>query len=263
MSVLEECDELLESLAEEIEPHLLLYRDSMERMVRGEKPLSTFSMTSFFPKIESIRIGIFSVLEREEFYSSNILLRSLIEHLVKAQYLFFKTIKSDDDEIGIDYWLFGQDQERLDYAKALEASYSLIGVRSEVSPLETLKGMGVIDSDKSATQIRKRTEQFQYKNMTHYIADKLGTKDSGEAPFLTSIFPKYAQLSSSVHGGPASVFDGEGCEEAATEAVNIATFSTLYIRWLSLVLIYQTDQSVGPLLNLASKYLHQFTRHTK
>ena len=211
--------------------------------------------------MESIRIGIFELAKIEEYYSLNILYRSLVEHFIKAQYIWMSAVSSKDDTIGIDYWLFGKDQEIIDYAKALQHSYSLIGITPETSPVETLKNMGVISKGKSATQIRKKSEQFKYKNMVLFISEFLKTKDSGAAPVLTSIFPRYSELSSCVHGGPESVGAHEKGPEVIKEILEMAAFSSLYTRWTAFVLIYQYEKNVEPLCQITQRYLHKYTGH--
>lgn len=261
MDNLYEIEGFLEDLAEEIEPHLDLIPEFLSTLKETDKPLSIFSMTSFFPKIESIRLGIFEVAKIEEYYSLNILYRSLIEHFIKAQYIFMKTVENKDDEIGIDYWVFGRDQENIDYAKALSQSYGLIGINPEKEPMDALKEIGVLSKEKSASLIRKKTDQFKYKNMTHYIADQINTKETGVAPILGSIFPRYSELSSCVHGGPDSVSSHENGPASITEILEMATFSSLYTRWSSLILFYQYSEKVEPLCQITQKYLHQFAGH--
>lgn len=263
MDNLYEIEGFLEDLAEEIEPHLDLIPEFLTTLKETDKPLSIFSMTSFFPRIESIRLGIFEVAKIEEYYSLNILYRSLIEHFIKAQYIWMKTLENKDDEVGIDYWVFGRDQENIDYSKALSQSYGLIGVIPEKAPMDILKEMGVLSSEKSASLVRKKTDQFKYKNMVHYIADQINTKGTGIAPILSSIFPRYSELSSCVHGGPASVASHEYGPASVTEILEMATFSSLYTRWSSLILFYQYNKDVEPMCQITQKYLHQFTRHNK
>ncbi len=263
MEELFELEDLLEELAEEIEPHLQLIPEFLSKIKDTDKPLSIFSMFSFFPKVESIRIGIFEVAKIDEYYSLNILFRSLIEHFIKAQYIWMKTVGGKNDEIGIDYWLFGQDQENIDYAKALQQSYSLVGITPEISPVETLREMGVISKDQSTNQIRKKSDQFKYKNMTHFIADQLKSKENGAAPILISIFPRYSELSSCVHGGPDSAGAYGKGSEAVTEIVKMATFGSLYTRWSTYILFYQYEKRVEPLCQITQKYLHKFTGYNK
>lgn len=263
MERLFEIENMLEELAEEIEPHLPLMYEFLSNLKSTNKPLSIFSTASFFPKIESIRIGIFEVAKIDEFYCLNILFRSLIEHFVKAQYIWMKTVGNKNDEIGIDYWVFGQDQENIDYAKAIQQSYSLVGISAEVSPVETLKEMGVISKEMSVNQIRKKSEQFKYKNMIHYIAGQLKAKENSAAPILSTIFPRYSELSSCVHGGPDSVrAHGKG-PEAVKEILEMATFASLYTRWSAFILFYQYEKGLELLCQITQKYLHKFTVHNK
>lgn len=261
MEELLKIEDLLEELAEEIEPHLPLIPEFLSKIKNTDKPLSIFSKTTLFTKIESIRIGVFEVAKINEFYSLNILYRSLIEHFIKYQYIWMKTIRNNDDEIGIDYCVFGKHQENIDYAKALQQSYSLVGINSEISPFETLKNMGVISNDKSANQIRKKSDQFKYKNMTYYIAEQMKTKESGVAPILSSIFPRYSELSSCVHGGPVSVGAYETGPETAKEILEMSTFASLHTRWLEYIHYYQYDNSFEPLCQITKKYLRKFTTY--
>lgn len=263
MEDLFEIEDMLEELAEEIEPHLPLIPEFLSNLENTDKPLSISSMTSFFPKVESIRAGIFEVAKIDEYYSLNILFRSLIEHYVKAQYIWMKTVENKDDEIGIEYWLFGRDQENIDYVKALQQSYSLVGINPKISPLETLKETGVISKDKSANQIRKKSEQFNYKKMTHYIANQLKSKENGSAPILSSIFPRYSELSSCVHGGPDSVETYKKGPEAVKEIIEMTTFVSLYTRWSAFVLFYQYEENVEPLCQITQKYLHKFAGYNQ
>ncbi len=263
MDKISEIEDMLENLAEDIEPHLPLIPKFLSSLDSTDKPLSIFSMTSFFPKVESIRAGIFEVAKIEEYYSVSILYRSLIEHFIKAQYMWMKTNSNSDDSVGIDYWLFGQDKENIDYAKALEHGYSLIGMSPKIPSLQALHEMGIVSKDKSANKIRKKTEQFNYKNMVHYLADSLKTKESGAAPILSSIFPRYSQLSSFVHGGPDSVNAYEKSPEELQEIIEMATFASLYTRWCAFILFYQYDKSVEPLCQIAQGYLHKYTGHNK
>jgi len=263
MDRISELEEMLEDLAEDIEPHLPLIPEFLSNLQDTDKPLSIFSMTSFFPKIESIRHGIFEVAKAEEYYSLNILYRSLIEHFVKAQYIWLKTTTSKDDAVGIDYWLFGQAKENIDYAKALQHSYSLVGMKPKESPIDTLKKMGVISKDKSASQIRKKTDQFVYKNMVHSTGEFLKNHKSSVAPILTKFFPRYSELSSYVHGGPESVGAYEKGTDAVIEAIELSTFASLYTRWSAFILFYQYDKNVNPLCQITRAYLDKFAGHNK
>ena len=123
MDKLLQLEELMDGLAEDVDPHFDVISDAIKKSMNKEKPLSIFSFVSFLPKIESIRLGVFDLARAEGYYSINILYRSLIEHYIKAVYLWIKTIENNNDEVGIDYWIFGSDKEIVDYARALSDSY--------------------------------------------------------------------------------------------------------------------------------------------
>lgn len=251
-------EEMLEDLAEEIEPHLPVIPEFLSRLNDIDKPLSVFSTTSFLPKIESIRIGVFEVAKKEEYYSANILYRSIIEHFVKGQYLWMKTLDNEDDEVGIDYWVFGQDNERIAYARSLQHAYELVGIVPRQSPIETLKEMGVVSKEKSSNLIRRKSEQFGYRNMTVYLAQNLKEKNTGTAHILSGVFPRYAELSSCVHGGPESVGTYEKGPNSVKEIVDMSTFMSLSTRYCSFLLMYQYEKEMASLCNVTRKYLQRF-----
>jgi len=258
---LDSISELVENLAEEVEPHLHVYRDFLFSIRERDKPLSLFSSSSFHPKIESIRIGIFETAEADEHYSVNILYRSLIEHFVKAQYLWMRTLEVDTDEVGIDYWLFGNAQETVDYAKSLRDAYELLGVDLEREPLDILRDMKILGEQHSNRSIKNRMEQFRYKNMTRYIAEAINAKQTQSAPILSSVFPRYSELSSCVHGGPAATTEFSRATADISEAVDISTFASLYIRWSVYLLFYQYDKKMEPLVQITNRYLKKFAGH--
>ena len=179
---------------------------------------------------------------------------------MKFTYLWMKTImqREESDEIGVDFWVFGRAQENFDYMKSLKQSYILIDIDIEKSPMEMLKELEVFSKDASANQLNKRTEQFNYKNMIHFIADEYGTKSSGEAPILDSIFPMYSQLSFFVHGGPESISQGIITESNVVEFAEHATFLALYTKLSAFTLCYQTERKFEPLCLITRDYVDKF-----
>lgn len=260
MEHLYEIDDFLEELAEEVEPYLDRHHRFLQKIKSYDKPLSIFSMSSFHPKVESIRIGIFETAKVEEHYSVNILYRSLLEHFVKAQYLWMRTVEQESDEIGVDYWLFGNAQEAIDYGKNLRDAYSLVGIESEIDPIDVLRKKGFLDRKQSARGVKRKTDQFTYKFMTRHIAESLKAKESGKAPILQSIFPRYSELSSFVHGGPEATVGFDRANRDIKDAINMSTFASLYVRWSVYVLFYQYDEQFEPLLTISSKYLGKFSK---
>ncbi len=251
-------EEFMEGVAYDVDPHFDMITNATKRSMNEEKPLSIFSVVSFIPKIESIRLGIFDLAKAEGYYSINILHRSLIEHYTKAIYLWIKTIENTDDEVGIDYWVFGTDKEVVDYAKALSDSYTLLGIANKESPNETLKRMGFLDGDKSITKIKNKTQQFSYKNMVKYISTSTKMREKGVAPIINKVFPMYSELSSCVHGGPESVGAYEKGLDSLAGKLEFSVFSSLSVTWLSYELLSQYEEAMRPLCQVSANHLFEY-----
>lgn len=261
MNRISEIEDFLEDLAEELEPDFYDIPKILKNMLDTNQPLSIFSATLFAPKIDSIRAGIFEVAKIEENYSLQILYRSLIEQFIKCQYISMKAMSSSDDTIGIDYWLFGQDQEKIDYVKSVVDSYSMIGIKPKMDPDKFLEEAGVIGSSKSKSLIRKKTDQFRYKNMTRYISDALNSTEDSTFSILKFIFPLYSELSSCVHGGPGSINAYDLTDERVVNIINIATFATLFTKYLTFLHYFQFDNRAKLLCQVTKKYLDKFVKH--
>lgn len=254
----EELRLLLEDLADEVDDKLPLMKQAMDGVSDSDQPLSIFAVFSFFTRVESICLSIFALAKNQEYYSLGILFRSLLEHFVKAQYINYKVLELSDDSIGIDYWVFNREKEEIDYVKALSNSYALHGLEPAKPPIEILKDIGVISKEKSARQIRAKVEQFTYKNMIQYLSNVGAGKEAGPLSLLSKMLPEYSTLSSFVHGGPESANAYELGEDRMNNIVLHATFATLMSRYCLLVLLYQRDKRVEPLLIISQNYLGRF-----
>jgi len=251
-------EELLEEMAEEIDPYMGLFSEAPPAFLDSEKPLSVFSVTSFLAKVESLRIGLFEVAKLEEYYSLGVLFRALIEHFIKFQYMSMKMLNQSEDEIGIDYWLFGQDREMIDFAKSAQHAYRLLGIDDKYDVNEILKKHGIITEEKSASKIRKRSEQFQFNNMVRYISNQLEYEKSGNSQFLMMFFPKYSELSSCVHGGPESNSAYETGPERLKEAIRMSTFASLMTRHYTYMILYKYDTKFKNLCFISKSYLEKY-----
>lgn len=80
------------------------------------KTLSTFSL--FVAKVDFIKNAIFDVSSNEDIYSSKILYRALIEHMLKFQYLFFRFSQEKSDRPAEEHELFSDLVEDVEYTKA-------------------------------------------------------------------------------------------------------------------------------------------------
>ena len=254
---LNEREDFFEQLAEEIEPHLELTHTHILNYKNSSKPLSYFALFSMFPRIESIRLGIYAVARINEFYSINILFRAMLEHTIKFKYLFMKTVSSISDETGIDYWTFGHRKESIDYVKNLADGYALFGIKPNKTISEMLNELGIISAESSQAIIKKRTEQFTYKNMVRYLSDKTAKLAEIETSVELKFFPLYSELSSFVHGGAQSTQKSSFSIETA---IDISSVSSLSAKYMNFILGFQYDKRLSEICIIHKKYLDDYQR---
>jgi hypothetical protein len=253
--LIDERENFFENLAEDIEPHLPTIKTHILNFKISAKPLSHFSLFSMFPRIESIRLGIYASARINESYSSNILFRSLLQHTIKFNYLFMKTISLTSDEVGIDYWTFGNRQENIDYMKNLAAGYALFGINPAKPLLEIFKELGIVSADSSQSAIKQRAEQFQFKKMVRYITDQTVKKKDYETSTVLQFFPLYSELSSFVHGGPQSI---SKTRVDVKTAIDISSVSSLSARHMHMIAGYQYDKQLHDVTIICKKYLDDY-----
>lgn len=164
-------------------------------------------------RIYRIILGILDLVLEDNIYSSKILLRSLIEHCVKLDYLTQKSLTSKNDNIFKEYLLFNDLAEELQYLKGLNYTSKILN-KTEIDneALQDLINRKPEIKQYSENQIFEKASQFTFRNMFKFINE---TKDrdpfdlnndnyrKGFEAFL-HIGALYSDLSSFVHGGPSA-----------------------------------------------------------
>lgn len=264
MQQIRDLEDILEEYAKKQEPHMDLVQSFLSSLKNIDKPLSVFSTFSFLPRVESIRAAIFETAKIDDIYTSKILYRSLIEHWVKFQYLFLRTTEENDDAIGIDYWLFGQAQENLDFAKSVGKIKQQLGLNDNKLPIELLKELGGLPNEISNRQIQLRLDQFKYKYMTDYLVDNYSDAlDENGLRWFYDVFPRFSLLSSYVHGGPDAITNNDPLEDDLLSIINDSILALLWVRQFSYIMLYQYDRRFGELVNLAREYGEVISRYNK
>lgn len=241
--------EIADSVADELDEHLSLVGDFVHNIPKSDFPFTFLALLSFIPKVESIRIGIFELVELGEFYSEKILFRSITEHFLKFQYIWMRFIHEKSDDPGKDYFIFCGAKEELDFAKSLKARAKVLGQQINIDPLEILKTFEHRLKEESNNSIRIRAEQFTHKNIVSYVSSKLTENtEKSKSDFLLNSMPAYSELSSFVHGGPSTQRFSEACSnpETATEELRsnagVSLQMSLSVRALTFLLFAQKDE---------------------
>lgn len=164
-------------------------------------------------RIFSIVLGILNLVLEDNIYSSKILLRSLIEHCVKLDYLTQISLYSKNDNIFNEYLIFNDLAEELQYLKGLNYTSKILNNKDiDYEALKDLKRRKPDVQQYTEKQIFEKASQFGFRNMFKYINE---TKDRNPFDLKNEDFRKgfeaflhigtlYSDLSSFVHGGPAA-----------------------------------------------------------
>src|SRR3990172_4058495 len=85
-------DPVINALEDAFEEHESTLMEFIGKMGKSLYPMTYFALMSFIPKIESLRIGIFNLVEIDEYYSEKILFRCCCEHFLNFKYIFIRLI---------------------------------------------------------------------------------------------------------------------------------------------------------------------------
>ena len=191
-----EFDETFAGILEDINDQIptLIRRSEYRQTVR--------SLLSLAAAAGAIKLAINDLAGSGHIYGTSILLRSLIEHYLRFQFVWFRWIRHQSDEPGEEYVRFSNLSEALEYGEALRLSGILKGYDvHDKDMLELMKERDSTLADLSKNQIQKMTTQWRYRSIIRYVCSMGEKEGQPKLPFLSSLIPVYAELSSYTHGG--------------------------------------------------------------
>lgn len=163
-------------------------------------------MIQFMAKGNFLKTAIFDLCEVGNIYGVKIIFRSLIEHALKAQFIFMKWVENKNDQTAENYLKWYEASEIYDYIKSMEATTKIFNSKElQHKPDKILFDLHPEFKEKSLKEIKEIASQFNYRLIIKYINETLfKNKDSEYFLFLLKIIPNYAELSGFVHGGPTA-----------------------------------------------------------
>ncbi len=193
-----------------------------------------------------IKTGILDLAESENLYGVNILFRSQIEHVLKAQYIFTKYLEDKDDQTAIDFFESYHCKETYDFARSCKVVADIFDIDAALPEAANL----TVDE----ATAKAKSKQFEYRSIIRFLRNRIEKENPPE--FLKRIIPAYSELSGFVHGGPSSGesmlsagSNDESRNEELLEKSNLACMMQgSMISWM-LLLLYQSDTSYGPIYN--------------
>ena len=161
---------------------------ALEFAEQGPIPKTSRVFLSFVASTEFIKNGIFDLAETENVYAAKILFRSLIEHDLRFQYVWFRTSEEKSDAAAEDYLKYGRFKEVLQVAKSWKRVAKILGREPSITPHEALKDVVKDAGGYSSKEIDERASQFEYARIIEYIFEKVKPRKGEEIHFFSRSF---------------------------------------------------------------------------
>lgn len=197
-----EIKEKFEFIHQVFEKHL----NGIEKLIENHQfPKSMLCIYSKVLQIESLR----KILEKsdENFYSSQVLLRTLLEHYLIGYYAYYKTSTEKDDSVGDTYY---DEYVKSEIIKRENYYFNLDKIKNDLKS-ESINGYlskyGEEFTDLTQFEIdniHKKAAQFNnVRNVIKYLfnSDNQSKEEGVLHIMLFDFLEKYNKLSSYVHGG--------------------------------------------------------------
>ena len=161
------------------------------------------AMASLVAATDSIKLGVIQAARAPNAYCTAILYRSVIEHFVRFEYLYFRLMESKSDDAGKEFELYSHISEAVELANAWKLVKGLKGSPTALDPIEVLKELPSVPRSLTKKDIESIVAKWKYRSAIRFIAKKFQERGA-EATILLNMIPAYAELSSFVHGGKAA-----------------------------------------------------------
>jgi len=165
------------------------------------------AMFGFCAKTNSLKTAMFDMVESNNPYAFKALFRCYCEHYLKFTYLFVRFCREKSDAVGIEYFSYCGAIEARDYVAAISMAEGLLGNSASADIEKMIAALYPRVADLSERQLEAASSQFKYRSILRFLSREVPGLLAKDHPFLASIVPSYAVLSSFVHGGPSADAD--------------------------------------------------------
>ena len=172
-------------------------------------------MAMFCAKTNSLKTAMFDCVDSNNPYAFKILFRCFCEHYLKFMYVWSRFAAERNDEAGKDFYSYCGAIEAQEYVDALAVGERLVGNDVVVQARNAIAKLYPEASTLSTGELAKKSGQFKYRAILRFLAGEQFKFIAAERPFLATIAPAYALLSSFVHGGPYADMEMEGFSKPA------------------------------------------------
>jgi hypothetical protein len=163
-------------------------------------PITLQLSNLFTTSTNFVKESIFNCCENDDLYGIKILFRSLIEHYLRFQLIWFNWVKTQSDTEAKRYLEFTAAREVLDSIKSEIDAYKFSNPDFKVANWEELLAKFPSCKNLSKKEIEDETLKYTYKNIIKALKETVRNKDF----LLKKLIIEYSKLSSFVHGGSGS-----------------------------------------------------------
>ncbi len=184
---------------------LTVLKESIKKMCNTYKvsplPRTMEAMITIMINTNSMKDSVFTICANSDAYSAGILYRCIIEHYLRHSYLFFRANEERNDEVGIEFFEFGDIREQIEYYRIKQNAKKTFHETEETidiegSVLAKYPRYWVLTKE----QLRQKFSQLSIRAIVNFIWSEL--KDFTVEPAIwESLVSDYSILSSFVHGG--------------------------------------------------------------
>jgi len=180
----------------------------------------------FMYSTDRLKSSIFDCAEKDDFYSLNVLYRSINEHYLRFEYFWFNNALHKHDRYAL---LF---RASLDFSEKL-AIENAINSAKKIKNQETKTSEEIwselVNSNKEFKKFTKGeiiefSKNLSIKNIIRYLEKTFNSNGNETVPFLQNTIIEYTILSSFVHGGI----------EASKQTVNFGVLKDKEKRYLNI-----------------------------
>lgn len=156
----------------------------------------------FIAKTNSLKTALFEMVDTNNPYAFNALFRCLCEHYLKFLYIFVRFTKENNDDVATEYFSFCGALEAREYTSAIQMAEALLDNKLAGNVDSAIAKLYPLASGLSRRELEAASGQFKYRAILRFFQNEVPGIIAAENPFLSTIIPAYALLSSFVHGGP-------------------------------------------------------------
>lgn len=186
-----------------------LFESSPSFLQSSIYPNTTKLLFNLTKRIDSIKEGVFTTVLSDNYYSTQVLLRVLIEHYLTYMYVNERLKNESNDNIGTEYYMERGAEESIDF---WDASNKVLKMMNEDAAAIELNRVIYEERFTELKKINKKdlikkNKQYKVKEMIKYFLKDIDFKIldyDTEVPALSNLryYKDWVQLSSFVHCGP-------------------------------------------------------------